>query len=92
VAESIQRIIKRRTLEGQQPESPVEIIDWLEAATRGWNRQPTPFVWRGKRATRRFRSRQRRYALGGSGACTYPPIRRRKAVFEKWLRPSQVTH
>ena len=34
MAESIQRIIERRALEGQHPESPAEIIDWLEAATR----------------------------------------------------------
>ena len=68
MAESIQRILERRALEGQQPENPTEIIDWLEAAARGWNRQPTPFIWGGKRAARRCRSRQRRYALGGSGA------------------------
>ena len=92
MAESIQRIIARRALEGQHPQSPAEIIAWLEAATRGWNRQPTPFVWGGKRAARRSRSRQRRYALGGSGACTYRPIRRRKTVLDKWLQTSQVTH
>ena len=92
MAESIQRIIERRALEGQHPQSPAEIIEWLEAATRGWNRQPTPFVWGGNRAARRFRNRQRRYALGGSGACTYRPIRRRKTVLDKWLRTSQVTH
>jgi hypothetical protein len=92
MAESIQRIIERRALEGQHPQSPAEIIEWLEAATRGWNRQPTPFVWGGKRATRRFRSRQPRYALAGSGACTYQPVRRRKCVLDKWLQASQMTH
>jgi transposase len=92
MAESIQRIIERRAVEGQHPQSPAEIIAWLEAATQGWNRQPTPFVWGGKRAARRFRSRQRHYALGGSGAYTYRPIRRRKTVLDKWLRTSQVTH
>ena len=92
MAESIQRIIERRALEGQHPQSPAEIIEWLEAATRGWNRQPTPFIWGGKRAARRSRSRQRRYALGGSGACTYRPIRRRKTELDKWLRANQVTH
>lgn len=92
MAESIQRIIERRAVEGQHPQSPAEIIEWLEAATRGWNRQPTPFIWGGKRAARRSRSRQRRYALGGSGACTYRPIRRRKTVLDKWLRANQVTH
>ena len=44
MAESIQRIIERRALEGQHPQSPAEIIGCLEAATRGWNRQPTPFI------------------------------------------------
>jgi len=62
MAESIQRIIERRALAGQHPQSPAEIIAWLEAATRGWNRQPTPFIWGGKRAARRSRGRQRRYA------------------------------
>jgi len=57
MAESIQRILKRRALRGQHPETPSEIIDWLEATARGWNRQPTPFVWGGKRAARRARSR-----------------------------------
>lgn len=92
MTESIQRIIERRALEGQHPQNPAEIIEWLEAATRGWNRQPTPFIWGGKRAARRSRSRQRRYALGGSGAYTYRPIRRRKTVLDKWLQTSQVTH
>jgi transposase len=92
MAESIQRILERRALAGQHPQSPTEIIAWLEAATRGWNRQPTPFIWGGKRAARRSRSRQRRYALGGSGACTYRPIRRRKTALDKWLQASQVTH
>jgi hypothetical protein len=92
MAESIQRIIERRALEGQHPQSPAEIIAWLEAATHGWNRQPTPFVWGGKRAARRVRSRQRRYALGGSGACTDRPIRRRTTVLDKWLQMSQTTH
>lgn len=71
MAESIQRILKRRALEGQHPQSPEEIIAWLEAAARGWNRAPTPFVWGGKRQARRERARQRRHRLGGSGAYTY---------------------
>lgn len=81
MAESIQCIIERQALEGQHPQSPAEIIEWLEAATRGWNRKPTPFVSGDKRAALRHSSRQQRYALGGSGACTYRPIRRRKNVF-----------
>jgi len=92
MAESIQRIIQHRALEGQHPQTTTEIITWLEAVARGWNRQPTPFVWGGKRAVRRQRSRQRRHALGGSGACTYRPIRRRKSTLETWLRSCQMTH
>jgi hypothetical protein len=69
MAESVQRILKRRALAGQHPQSPAEIIAWLEATARGWNADPTPFVWGGKRQTRRERARQRRHRLGGSGAC-----------------------
>jgi hypothetical protein len=76
-AESIQRILKRRALSGHHPETPMQIITWLEATARGWNRAPTPFIWGGKRAARRARSRQRRHAQGGSGACTRRPIRRK---------------
>jgi hypothetical protein len=83
MAESIQRILKRRALSGQHPETPSEIIDWLEATARGWNRHPTPFIWGGKRAARRARSRERRHQLGGSGACTRRPICRRTTL-EKW--------
>jgi transposase InsO family protein len=95
MAESIQRILKRRALDGQQPTQPDEIIAWLEAAARGWNRDPTPFVWGGKRAARRLRSRQQRkalHALGGSGACTHRPIRRCKTIVEKWQLTCQMTH
>jgi hypothetical protein len=76
MAESVQRILTRRALSGQHPRSSGEIIAWLEATARAWNRQPTPFVWGGARQTRRERARQRRrvsysalHALGGSGAC-----------------------
>jgi hypothetical protein len=92
MAESIQRILKRRALDGQHPSTPVEIINWLEAAARGWNRDPTPFEWGGKRAARRARSRQRRHALGGSGACTRRPVRRRKTIVQKWQATCQMTH
>ena len=80
MAESIQRILKRRALDGQQPTSPEEIIQWLEAAARGWNREPTPFVWGGKRHTRRLRARAQRHALGGSGAQTDQALPRRMAA------------
>jgi hypothetical protein len=32
----------------------------------GWNADPTPFVWGGKRVARRQRARERRHRLGGS--------------------------
>jgi DDE superfamily endonuclease len=92
MAESVQRIIKRRALENQHPETPDEIIAWLEASARGWNAQPTPFVWGGKRAARRVRSRQRRHSLGGSGACTHRPVRHHWTLLEQWQRSCQVTH
>ena len=95
MTESIQRILERRALNGQYPTTTDEIIAWLEAAARGWNRDPTPFVWGGKRAARRVRSRQRRkalHALGGSGACTRRPVQRRKTLVEKWQQTCQTTH
>jgi hypothetical protein len=93
MTESMQRILKRRALEGHYPEKPEQIIEWLEAAARGWNRDPTPFEWGGHRAARRERVRLRRHALGGSGACTRRPIRRRhRTVLEKWQRANQLTH
>lgn len=73
-AESAQRILARRALEGQHPATAEQIIEWLEATARGWNRQPTPFEWGGKRRARRERGLARRYALGGRGACTRQPL------------------
>jgi DDE superfamily endonuclease len=93
MAESIQRILVRRALAGQAPDSPDEIIDWLEATARGWNADPTPFEWAGKRRLRRQRSRQRhQHALGGSGACTRRPVHRRPTTLDQWRRSCQVTH
>jgi hypothetical protein len=93
MAESIQRILVRRALAGQTPTAPDDAIDWLEATARGWNADPTPFVWAGKRHLRRQRSRQRHHhALGGSGACTRRPIRRRPIALDQWRRSCQVTH
>jgi hypothetical protein len=80
MAESIQRILTRRALAGQHPQTPAEIIRWLEATARGWNRQPTPFVWGGKRQARRHRAYLRRHRLAGSGAYTKRPLRRRLAI------------
>lgn len=86
MAESVQRILIRRALDGQHPRSAGEIMDWLEATARAWNRQPTPFIWGGKRQARRERARTRRHALlalhrvGGSGACTLRLVGRPQAV------------
>ncbi len=76
MAESIQRILKRRALDGQHPTTVAEIMAWFEAVARHWNAAPTPFVWGGRRAARRRRQRERRHRLGGSGACTRAPLRR----------------
>ena len=76
MAESIQRILSRRALAGQHPQSAAEVMAWLAATVRGWNAHPTPFVWGGKRQQRRWRARQRRHAQGGSGAVTHQPLPR----------------
>ena len=75
MAESIQRILGHRALAGQHPETCDQLIAWLEATARGWNANPTPFVWGGKRATRRARARERRHGLAGSGAYTRRSLR-----------------
>ena len=79
MAESIQRILKRRALDGQQPRSPAEIGAWFEQTARSWNRQPTPFVWNGKR-----RQRRRRRASDGHPSAAPPrtPIAYRRATEE----------
>ena len=92
MTESIQRILAGRALAGQTPATPAELIDWLEATARAWNADPTPFEWGGKRQLRRQRAYQRRHPLGGSGACTRTPIRRRLPFMEQWRTSSQVTH
>lgn len=92
MAESIQRILVRRALAGQSPETPERIMHDLEAVAAHWNQAPTPFIWGGKRAARRSRSHQRHHALGGSGACTHRPVRRRPSKLQQWLHSYQVTH
>jgi hypothetical protein len=62
MAESVQRIIVRRALSGQHPKTAQQVIDWLEQTVEGWNQDPTPFVWNGKRRHRRQRARLRRLA------------------------------
>jgi len=92
MAESIQRILVRRALDGQSPETPQQITTALEATAKGWNQDPTPFIWGGKRAARRQRSHQRRHTLGGSGAYTRRPVRQRVSLLKKWLNSNQTTH
>ena len=76
LAESLQRILKRRALDGQHPQTPEQIITWLEETVAGWNTAPTPFTWHGKRYERRQRARVRRHQrLAGSGAvCSCPSL------------------
>ena len=92
MTESIQRIIAGRALAGQTAADSAELIDWLESTARAWNADPTPFEWGGKRQLRRRRAYQRRHPLGGSGACTRKPLRRRLHFMEQWQRSGQVTH
>ena len=79
MAESIPRVLKRRALDGQHPAHPDEIVARFRSVASHWNAAPTPFVWGGQRAARRKRERDRRHAVGGSGASTRQPIRRRYA-------------
>jgi hypothetical protein len=94
MAESIERVLKRRALDGQHPHSPKEIGSWFEQTARCWNEQPTPFVWNGKRRQRRRRSGgDQTHRLGGSGASTHKPLRRsRSAGSDKCQTSQQTTH
>lgn len=90
LTESVQRGPKgtpvRRALAGQHPQSAQEVMAWLAATVNGWNADPTPFVWGGKRAARRQRARERRHALGGSAGYTRRPIARRsRSPLERYL-------
>jgi hypothetical protein len=92
MTESMQRILQHRALAGQHPQTAADIIVRLEAAACGWTTAPTPFVWGGPRQARRERAYRRRHPLGGSGACTTRPIRRRPTLIEQWRSSGQVTH
>ena len=74
MAESAQRIIIRRVISGQHYQTSEELMGALSSASRWWNENPTPFIWGGKRRERRLRARQRRHALGGSGACSHKSL------------------
>jgi hypothetical protein len=93
MAESIQRVLKRRALAGQHPQSPGEIGGWFEQTAQGWNEQPTPFVWNGKRRRRRGSGGEPIHRLGGSGACTHQPLSHsRSGEASKCQIPRQTTH
>ena len=94
MAESIERVLKRRALDGQHPHSPAEIGSWFEQTAQRWNEQPTPFVWNGKRRQRRCRSGgDQTHRLGGSGACTPRPLRRNRATGASECQiQQQMTH
>ena len=64
MTESIQRVLKRRSLDGARPANPDDIIARFEMVARHGNRNPTPFVLGGKRAARRKRQRECRHAVG----------------------------
>jgi hypothetical protein len=78
MAESIERVLKRRALDGQHPRRPEEIGTWFEQTARGWNEQPIGFVWTGKRRQRRSGGAPI-HRLGGSGACTHKPLKRSRS-------------
>jgi hypothetical protein len=77
MAESLQRIIVRRALEGHHVYNVEVLKEWITDAIAGWNRHPTPFIWGGKRHARRDRAYARRHRLGGSGATTQYVVPRR---------------
>jgi transposase len=92
MAESIQRILKRRALDGQQPRSPAEIGAWFEQTAGNWNRQPTPFVWNGKRRQRRRRRAGDGHPVGGSAALTHRVLPRHGRAHQKYRSTCQPTH
>src|SRR3954468_13342300 len=73
MAESLQRIIKRRALDGQYPTDTTQIIAWFETAAKYWDASPTPFQWGGKRADRRRRQRAGHHHIGGGGGRARAP-------------------
>jgi hypothetical protein len=87
LAESVQRILVRRALAGHHPDTSDQLMAWLAETVRGWNADPTPFEWGGKRAARRQRARARRHALGGSAGYSRRPIRRRRYATTSSAKP-----
>lgn len=81
MAESIQRILAHRALAGQHPRSPQQIIEWLEDTAQAWNRQPTPFVWGGKRHARRHARKTALARLPASRACIWNTFKRKSRPY-----------
>jgi hypothetical protein len=92
MAESIQRLLKRRALDGQQPQSPAEIGAWFEQTARAWNQRPTPFAWDGKRRQRRRTRPGGGHPVGGSAAQTQQPLSRHRRSQPECCTSSQMTH
>ncbi len=92
MAESIQRILKRRALDGQQPQSPAEIGAWFEQTARAWNQHPTPFVWNGRRRQRRRRRPGDGHPVGGSAAHTHRPLCGHRPIQPEYRTSWQMTH
>jgi transposase InsO family protein len=92
MAESIQRILKRRTLDGQHPQNPAEIGASFQQTAQAWNRHPTPFPWNGKRRQRRRKRSGDGHALGGSGAHVRQPLSPPKPSSPEGHTPRQITH
>jgi hypothetical protein len=92
MAESIQRILKRRALAGQHPQTSAEIGTWFEQTARAWNQHPTPFVWHGHRWQRRRKRAGDTHAIGGSAAHTQYRLSVPRTRHPKWHVSSQATH
>jgi transposase len=92
MAEAIQRLLKRRALDGQHPHSPAEIGDWFEQTAQAWNEAPTPFVWNGERRKRRRNRPGDGHPIGGSRALTRRPLSRRSKTQPEYRTPCQMTH
>jgi transposase len=92
LAEAIQRILKRRALDGQHPQSPAEIGAWFEQTAQAWNKQPTPFVWNGKRRQRRRRRPGDGHLIGGAMAQTSKSLPQGWSGPVKYRSLCQMTH
>lgn len=51
LAEAIQRILKRRAIDGQHLHSPAEIGVWFEQTAQAWNLQLTPLCMKRQAST-----------------------------------------